>query len=199
MLLDEPYPQTLPVVSARAQCNASFSLDEQYLACFVECVIHGTVEPERLERAKVRRILRENTKLQCRILGTRKEEDGSLVWYPELDRVEKVIAKLAQGHAAYESYHQPYERPKRIAFAPLLTLGESDREQFNGSGTKALAGWPEIGTRSFYRACGERPDGLTASSNWVVVQPGRYRYYFDDVFQRVKIVLSEYLACAADW
>ena len=35
VLLDEPYPPELPVVGACEKCNASFSMDEQYLACFL--------------------------------------------------------------------------------------------------------------------------------------------------------------------
>lgn len=41
VLLDEPYPPELPVVGACEKCSSSFSLDEQYLACFLDCVIHG--------------------------------------------------------------------------------------------------------------------------------------------------------------
>lgn len=39
VFLNEPYPPELPVVAACKRCNESFSLDEQYLACFLDCVI----------------------------------------------------------------------------------------------------------------------------------------------------------------
>lgn len=49
VLLDEPYPAELPVVEACLKCNESFSLHEQYLACFIECVVCGTCEPSGLK------------------------------------------------------------------------------------------------------------------------------------------------------
>jgi hypothetical protein len=57
ILLDEPYPENLPVVAACRSCNAGFSLDEEYFACLVECVLAGGVEPERQLRPKIRRFL----------------------------------------------------------------------------------------------------------------------------------------------
>jgi len=50
VLLDEPYPPELPVVRACEKCNASFSLDEQYLACFLDCVIRGGAEASHYQR-----------------------------------------------------------------------------------------------------------------------------------------------------
>jgi hypothetical protein len=57
IFLDEPYPENLPIVAACRRCNAGFSLDEEYLACLLECVLAGTTEPERTSRTKIRRIL----------------------------------------------------------------------------------------------------------------------------------------------
>ena len=50
VLLDEPYPPELPVVGACKKCNSSFSLDEQYLACFLDCVIRGGAEASHYQR-----------------------------------------------------------------------------------------------------------------------------------------------------
>src|SRR3989442_243424 len=63
VLLDEPFPSDLPVVEACTRCNGSFSKDEQYLACLIECVLCGSVEPDRIRRPKIRRILLENPAL----------------------------------------------------------------------------------------------------------------------------------------
>jgi len=41
VFLDEPYPPGLPVVGACEGCNLGFSLDEQYLACLIGCVMCG--------------------------------------------------------------------------------------------------------------------------------------------------------------
>jgi hypothetical protein len=200
VLLDEPYPPELPVVGACERCNASFSLDEQYLACFIECVICGTVETTGLQRPKVKRILSGNPALQRRIdVSRRKDEADNLLWQPEIDRVRKVISKLAKGHLAYEFYPK-IEEPLEVAFAPLPALSEEERAGFKDMTSIRLDGWPEIGSRAFFRACGKSPDRFDQSGDWVVVQPGRYRYSAietDGIL--VKVVLSEYLACAVYW
>lgn len=65
VLLDEAYPENLPVVPACGKCNQSCSLDEQYFACLVECARVGSVEA--VQRPKIVRILRENPALAARI------------------------------------------------------------------------------------------------------------------------------------
>ena len=58
VLLDQPYPDDLPGVTACFSCNNGFSLDEEYLACFIECVICGSTDPKTLRRTKVQAIMR---------------------------------------------------------------------------------------------------------------------------------------------
>lgn len=53
VLLDEPYPDNLPLVPACQTCNNGFSDDESYLACLIECAISGSTDPERVRREKV--------------------------------------------------------------------------------------------------------------------------------------------------
>jgi hypothetical protein len=67
VLLDEPYPPELPVVAACEKCNSEFSLDEQYLSCFLECVICGTTDNSGLQRSKIKRILNERVHLNKRL------------------------------------------------------------------------------------------------------------------------------------
>lgn len=57
VLLDEPYPTNLPRVPACQHCNESFSMDEEYIACLIECVLIGSANVDHIERQKVRRIL----------------------------------------------------------------------------------------------------------------------------------------------
>lgn len=44
VFLDDPLPENLPVVEACRECNGGFSLDEEYLACLLECVMTGTTD-----------------------------------------------------------------------------------------------------------------------------------------------------------
>lgn len=201
VLLDEPYPAELPVVGACTECNSSFSLDEQYLACFVECVICGAVEPEDVKRDKVARILTENPALQKRIQAAADTDLwDNLIWTPEMDRVRKVVLKLARGHAAYELY-PVLAKPTELGVLPIASMSEEERDSFETSPVEhGVALWPEIGSRAFLRTVGKAPDPFGGLDGWVVVQPGRYRYSVVETGGiLVRMVLSEYLACLASW
>lgn len=198
-LLDEPYPNQLPVVPACRNCNSSFSLGEQYLACFVECVVSGTAQPVGLQRGKVARILAENPNLRRTIENSQRMREGRLLWQPEADRVRNVLLKLAHGHAAYELYPQR-EHPITLSYAPFLNLGEAARLAFEDRSDARVLGWPEIGTRAFFRVAAKAPEEFESHGQWVVVQPGRYRYaVFENSGVVVKMVLSEYLFCEVVW
>jgi hypothetical protein len=199
ILLDDPLPDSLPVVKACSDCNGSFSLDEEYLACFLECVIAGSANPELLSRTKIKRVLSSKKELAARIESCKRGNDGgALLWEPEWKRVNNVILKLAKGHAAYELFPQ-WNEPDELQVLPLIAMDESERNDFENAGSGEVSGWPEIGTRAFMRACGAEPSGEQCG-RWIVVQPGRYRYSVDENGGvLVRIVLAEYLACVVDW
>lgn len=199
VLLDEPYPAQLPVAGACEKCNASFSLDEQYLACFLDCVICGGTGTDCLGRPNIQRILDGNPALKHRIEGAQKKNKaGDLLWEPEVGRIRNVVMKLARGHVAYELYPK-LEEPTIVSFAPLQILSDEERSAFEQLGGE-LDLWPEIGSRAFLRALGKSPDRFPISGGWVVVQPNRYRYAVAETGGvLVRMVLSEYLACWVVW
>jgi hypothetical protein len=187
------------MVGACERCNTGFSSDEQYLSCFIECVLCGTAEPESLRRPKIKRILDEKPKLREQIQGSVTRDGDALLWKLETERVRKVILKLATGHAAYELFTQD-QPPSHIEFSPLIVLSEQQRGDFESGPWGQFAPWPEIGSRAFVRACGAKVDEFAQFGGWVVVQPGRYRYAVNETGGvLVRIVLSEYLACEVSW
>ena len=200
VLLDEPYPPQLCVVRACGRCNASFSMDEQYLACLLECVLCGTTSIDGIGRPKVKQILEESPALRQRIeKAKRKEKTGVLLWEPEEDRVGNVLVKLARGHATYELAVQ-LEKPVEVRFAPLDVLSEEGKWSIEHYADRQLAGWPEIGSRAFYRACGKPQDRFERWREWVSVQAGRYRYSVTETDGiLVRMVLSEYLVAEVIW
>lgn len=199
VLLDEPFPPQLPVVDACGACNNQFSLDEQYVACFVEVVLSGTINFSAIGRAKVKRILEENAALASRIrVSQRTDGEGNLFWEPEIDRVRRVALKLARGHAAYELYPQLAE-PDQVKVAPIILMSDEAIDEFERLNSGGVSGWPEVGSRAFLRTCGKSSDRMGRSDDWVVVQPGCYRYAVSEEPFRVRIVLSEYLACQVVW
>jgi hypothetical protein len=196
VLLDEPYPENLPVVPACAPCNNGFSQDEEYVACLVECVIAGTTDPKAVTRSKVARILRERPALAARLAAARTVEQGGTVFGVEDARVRKVVLKLARGHASFELHTPQTEEPSAIAAVPLVMWTEAQRRSFECGPSTSI--WPEVGSRAMQRLVED--DGFGAEG-WVVAQPGRYRYLAvaTEAGPIVRIVLSEYLACEVHW
>ncbi len=196
ILLDDPLPDNLPVVPACSECNRSFSLDEEYFACFLDCVLLGTVDLKRL-RPKVQRALRHSTKLAEQIASSaHTDPNGGMVWTPDVRRVENVVLKLARGHAFYERCSPQLEMPESLWYIPFPSMSDDDRENFECAGSGGLRGWPEIGSRAFLRAVGVSPYAEQCSP-WIQIQAGRYRYAVDE--GTVQLVLAEYLACYVEW
>lgn len=194
-LLDEPYPDNLMVVSACRPCNSGHSLDEEYLACFIECVVSGSAEPGGVGRLKIRRSLAQNPRLAAQLAASRIGTEP-MIWKPEMERVRNVMVKLARGHTAYEFNEPQTDEPESVGFMPLPAMSNEQLEAFEDVSGSGFAGWPEIGSRAFMSLVEGHPE--SAFGRWMTVQPGRYRYSVPDQFA-VRMVLSEYLACEVRW
>lgn len=197
VLLDDPFPSNLPVVECCAACNASFSMDEAYLACFIECILAGSTLPSNLKRPKISRILSESAGLSKRIADAEINSDsGEKLWNPEIERVRAIILKLARGHIAYELSLPRIDEPLSISFAPLILLDEEVVTDFLSPVDTPF--WSEIGSRAFIK----ETKNMTwhRSDNWQVIQKARYQYLVsqsDGDF--VRILLSDYFACEVRW
>jgi hypothetical protein len=198
VLLDEPYPANLAVVEACLACNQSFSLDEQYLACFLECVMCGSTKPTALSRKNIQRILSETPRLAAEIQSTL-TFDGTenKVWHPDMERVGNVVLKLARGHLHYELSIHERDAPELLEIAPIPLMAPESREFFENPEPGPWAVWPELGSRAFTRAL---PIGNRIDDDWQEVQAGRYRYLVGQGQGKyVHIVIGEYLACRIVW
>lgn len=197
VLLDEPYPSNLMVCASCLTCNNALSLDEEYFACLLECVIAGDVDPTKIQRARIARTLSNSPSLTKRLASAKVDLPGRPCWNVENDRVRVVIAKLGRCHAAYE-YNEPrLGQPEQVAFRPLETMDEAARRGFEAS-EDVVDVWPEVGTRAAQRLLVVGAEVF--SEGWLVVQDGNYRYkvsHKDGL--SVKIVLREYLACHIAW
>ena len=195
VLLDDPFPSNLPVVPACPACNNGFSADEEYVACLLACVIAGSTEPERVARAKVRRLLTAKPALRSRIESSRRAEGETTLFIPEHDRIVAVVKKLARGHAMFELHEILIDEPTDLWFLPLENMQEHHRTDFESPESSNV--WPEVGSRAMQRLISGAD---VTCQGWVDVQPGRYRYsaqLSDGV--DVRFVISEYLACQVRW
>jgi hypothetical protein len=192
VLLDEPYPPNLPVVGSCEGCNISLSADEEYLACLLDCVICGAVDPSRVSRPKVAGLLRERPSLAERISHAKKSFEGRTYFEVEKHRVRRVILKLARGHALFELNERMNEKPSFLNFRPVELMESDERDRFEQVQSPSL--WPEVGSRAMQRMLGIGEYG------WLEVQEGRYRYQaWADGTVGVRMVLSEYLAAEVVW
>jgi len=198
VFLDEPLPGNLPFASSCVSCNAGFSDDEEYLACFLECVIAGDVDPGLLRRSSIATTLANNQRLQREIRASRREVDGQVVWDPDVARVCRIAVKLARGLVDYELNEPQLSDPDHVLIAPLMRMSEIEREAFEGWDAD-VGCWPEIGSRAFHRVI---PTGKIKPEDefingWLVVQQDRFRYRVEGSL--VRMVLREYLAIEVVW
>ncbi len=196
VLLDEPYPDNLPITESCSDCNQGFSLSEEYLACFLECVAQGTSEPNDNFRSRIAATLAAKPAIAQRIEASKSvSENGTLTWQPESNRVSEVVLKLARGHIAYELGHQRIDNPQIIEIVPLLSMSDRERASFLEIVPSGL--YPEIGSRSFV---GSLKGKVTAFETWCTVQSNNYQYAVGQgTGDWVKMVLRGYLACYVEW
>lgn len=197
VFLDAPLPANLPVASSCQPCNQSFSDEEEYLACLLECAVVGVADPDRFERPAIARSLHNNQKLLRVLQAARTEEAGGIVWSADMPRVERVVLKLARGLAAFELNEPRLDAPDLLMVRPILLLNEAERDAFE-SRSSTFELWPEIGSRAFNRAVTTfyepRPDP------WIVPQAGRFRYRVSQTSGlSVFLVLRGYLAAQVCW
>lgn len=197
VLLDEPYPENLMAAPACRKCNNGLSLDEEYLACLLECVIAGDAAPDKLRRVKIARILRENSSLLTRLQRARTDGAEGPVWAAENERVNRVVLKLARCHAAFELNEPQIQEPSHLGFKPLPLMTEDERAVYEND-DDALDVWPEVGSRAMQRVLVAGTDAFV--EGWLAVQEGNYRFRISQTNGlTVKIVLREYLGCEIVW
>jgi hypothetical protein len=145
ILLDEPYPENLPIVPACGACNVGFSLDEEYFGCLVECARTGSIET--VQRPKIHRILKDSPALAAKLRNARTVADnGETLFSVEGERIKAVALKLACGHAAFELSQPARQEPSRIMIAPLHVMAAAARQHFETP--PPVSGYPEVGSRA---------------------------------------------------
>ena len=197
ILLDKPFPENLPIVQACTKCNQGFSLDEEYLACLLECVLSGTTDPELIKKDKISKILKRKPKLRERLEKSKKSVDGQIHFESEVDRIGNIVKKLAQGHAKFENSEIQYEEPYQVWFQPITLMTEKEFDDFFGNEELSLI--PEIGSRAFQRTMIDEK-GIPRAY-WKEVQENNYSYSIANVSSglRVRILIWNYLVGEVIW
>ena len=197
ILLNEPFPENLPVVPCCLKCNQDFSLDEEYFACAIECVIHGTTEIELLTRKKVKAILSKKDPLRRRIEDSFLLENGNKYFKMEQSRFENIIIKLAKGHIKYENSEPQFENPTNIWLKPLFLMNQKEVETFFAPSNFEKA--TEIGSRGLQNLIIDSNQDVL--SHWITVQEDNYEYSVSVNIGNliVRILIWNYLAIEVIW
>lgn len=197
ILLDEPYPENLPVVPCCYKCNQGFSLDEEYFACAIECILQGTSEIEFLNRQKIKSILAKKESLRKRIENSFIIENENKYFQIDVPRFENTITKLAKGHFKFENSEPQFEDPTSIVFKSVHDMEENEVEAFFAPTVFDKAS--EVGSRGLQNMLiGQNQDIL---SQWTIVQEGTYQYMVSVSFgvEIVRILIWNYLAIEVIW
>ncbi len=199
VFFDKPYPNDMFVVGACKKCNQGFSLDEEYIACLIECARIGTTSPEKLERETVSKILSHSPKLGERIAQGITNQNGQTIFAVEEHRAERVMLKIAQSLALFEANEVFREEPEVFDIFPLHLLNSEKLEYFEEPvGEGQVSVWPEVGSRAMQRLL--IADTSVNHNGWVVLQEERFRFRVDvEASISIRMVFSEYLACLIRW
>ena len=194
VLLDEPYPSHLPTVPACARCNSRFALDEEYFACLLACSIAGSLDPVKIQRVKVRRILEKKPFLVARLAAARTSDGDNLSFSVEEARIRNVVTKLAQGHSVYELHDHCFGKPSSIFIQPFCLMSDSERMRFEAPPASLI--FPEVGSGAMQRFV----HADRSAPEWIVVQQGMYRYLAEPGPNiTIRMAVHEYLACYVRW
>lgn len=196
ILLDEPFPENLPKVPCCNKCNQSFSLDEEYIACLIECVIQGSTDIDKLKREKIKRILTGKESLRQKLEQSIYREGDKVFFNIEQERLRNVILKLARGHAKFENSEPQFDQPTHYSVRPLTTMTDEEVERFLK--IDKMEKFPEVGSRAMYNLI---MDEQTTRTQWTVVQEPNYLYNVTLGLGRltVKILIWDYLAAEIVW
>ena len=201
-LLQVPRPHHLPIVRICRECNAGFSLDEQYAVTFLSCVLAGSTGPAKQPNASAGRPLSDSPSLRAQIERSRTEfvtmgGETRILWTPDMERIKRVVLKNARGHVYFEHGEPIFDAPVHVSIVPLESLTGQERRDCEGPSEEgSLASWPEVGSRMMTRLL----TGEDMAGKWVVVQEGSTRYSVQQCSNlRVRSVLYDYLATEVQW
>lgn len=196
-LLDTPFPDNLPVVPCCEGCKLNFSLDQEYITCLIECILHASTEIRNLKSERIKNIFRSKESLRQIIVESMIKTERGISFNVDITRCKNVIIKLAKGHLSYENSEPMFEEPKYIGFKPITAMTQNEIDCFLSSSELPQAS--EVGSKLIRNFLMD--NNKKANSNWVIVQPDNYSYavsvHLGSV--SVKILICNYIAAEIIW
>lgn len=201
--LTEPYPDNLPTIPACFKCNNGYSEDENYVACFLDILKSHAYSDYSVQEQTNSRTAKDK-KLQNILQRQIETQDGKVFYQLDEQRFDRILLKLARGHAGFEFDYVDFDNAKtRIWYDFLFHIPEETLLNFESIPESDIA--PEVGSRSittpFILQNMETGEAIGFSA-WNEVQENRYRYQVShnkngDI--TVKIVILEFLYCVVEF
>jgi hypothetical protein len=207
VFLDEPLPDNLPVMYSCEECNSSFSADEAYIASIIECIRCNTYEIEKLEREKIKRVLKNNQKLHSEIKKAFEYKNGNITL--DQKKLNNIVLKLARGHLTFEMCEIALCHPTNMRVSFFHNMDEEEISNFESLVEVDL--FYEISRATSDIAViecslyNEKEDKHIKIEKlfyaWQDVQEGRYRYMcaFNSGLLIVRLVISEFMLAEVIW
>ncbi|MDR2510928.1 MAG: hypothetical protein LBC89_00365 [Bacteroidales bacterium] len=196
ILLEEPFPDNLPLVPCCTKCNQNFSLDEEYFACLIECVLHGTADIKQLSRKRIKKILMRKELLRDRIKKSIIESSNQIIFKVENERMNNVLLKLAKGHIRYE-YSELLFDEEPLFFNIQIAYNMSEKEWNYFIQPRHIDFMPEVGSRAMMELVVDSQNNIL--SHWQIVQPDIYSYMVSTNPITVKMFIWNLLAVEIHW
>ncbi len=194
VFLNKPYPENMHIVQACHNCNNGFSIDEEYIAYWIEIAIFKETGVETERYKKTLKALRRNISLRKKILGNNLFGKDELLPIDD-NRLKNILFKLASGHILFRYSNPQYKKPTYIKWGFLLSLNRRDRNKFES--IPKIEVLPESGSRTIIMI-----DKFGQYYYpWEIVQDDVYRYLVASAENStfVKIVLSEFIYAEVIW
>lgn len=201
--LQEPYPDNLPTIPACFACNNGYSEDENYVACFLD-ILKSQVYYDYLVPEQTNFRMAKDKKLQNILQEQIKTQDDKVSYQLDKQRFDRILLKLARGHAGFESDYVDFDNTNvKIWYDFLFHLPDEILQNFESVPEADIA--PEVGSRGiitpFIIQNIETGEAIGFSA-WNEVQKNRYCYQVShnkngDI--TVKIVILEFLYCVVEF
>lgn len=198
--LVEPYPENLSTIPACFECNNGYSEDEKYVTCFLD-VLKSHIYLDYALQKETESRLSKDEKLKSILNEQIRIEDGKVFIRPDNQRIQRILLKLAKGHAGFELDYVNFDNTEtQIWYEFIFNISENDLYEFNSIPTYQV--YPEVGSRGMYIIQNIVTGDAQIFANWMDVQDGQYRYqvsYNDNGCISVKIVILELLYCEVNF
>ena len=128
------------------ECNNGFSSDEKYVSCFLD-VLKESVYQGYTRRADTSKRLSDDIDLSNLIAEQIKLIDGKVKFAVDVNKLRRILLKLAQGHAGYEFDHINFDNSNiTIWYEFAFNLSLDMVQEFEEIPQMDIM--PEVGSRS---------------------------------------------------